>query len=89
MKSQIAAISVGWLENQILLDLDYEEDASTMADLNVVMNNDLSLIEVQGTAERGSIPRSVFEEMLDTAQIGIVELLRLQAEVLQSKGINL
>jgi ribonuclease PH len=89
MKSQIAAVSVGWQENQILLDLDYEEDASTVADLNVVMNEDLSLIEIQGTAERGSIPRSVFEEMLDIAQIGIVKLLRLQAEVLQSKGINL
>ena len=89
MKSQIAAVSVGWQENQILLDLDYEEDASTVADLNVVMNEDLSLIEIQGTAERGSIPRSVFEEMLDIAQIGIVKLLKLQAEVLQSKGINL
>jgi ribonuclease PH len=89
MKSQIAAISVGWQDNQMLLDLDYQEDTNTVADLNVVMNDDLSLIEVQGTAERGSIPRSIFEEMLDVAQIGIVELMRIQTEVLQSKGIKL
>jgi len=89
LKSQIAAISVGWQDNQILLDLDYAEDSSTVADLNVVMNDELSLVEVQGTAERGSIPRRIFEEMLDIAQVGIVELMRLQAEALQSQGINL
>lgn len=89
LKSQIAAISVGWQDNQILLDLDYAEDSSTVADLNVVMNDELSLVEVQGTAERGSIPRRIFEEMLDIAQVGIVELMRLQAETLQSQGINL
>jgi ribonuclease PH len=89
LKSQIAAISVGWQDNQILLDLDYVEDSSVVADLNVVMNDELSLVEVQGTAERGSIPRSIFEEMLDIAQVGIIKLMRLQAEALQSQGINL
>jgi ribonuclease PH len=88
-KSQVAAVSVGWLHEQILIDLNYEEDSDAEADLNVVMNREPAFIEVQGTAERGSIPRSAFEEMLDVAQMGIEELFRLQSETLRSLEIEL
>lgn len=88
MHSQIAAISVGLLGESLVLDLDYEEDSSATADLNVVMDNAGGLIEVQGTAEQGNIPRKTFDAMLDIAQGGIFKLLQLQAESLRSKGID-
>ena len=89
LKAPVAAVSVGWLDDQILLDSNYHEDSSADADLNVVMNRDAAFIEVQGTAERDSIPRSVLDSMLDTAQEGLSELLRLQLECLGSQGIHL
>jgi ribonuclease PH len=89
LKSPVAAISVGWLDGQVLLDLNYEEDSSAEADLNVVMNRELAFIEIQGTAERGSISRNTLEAMLDEAQKGIEELLRLQSETLRSMDIEL
>ncbi|TFH36736.1 MAG: ribonuclease PH [Anaerolineales bacterium] len=89
LKAPVAAVSVGWLQNQILLDLNYEEDSTADADLNVVMNRDAAFIEVQGTAERGSLPRPILESMLDVAQAGIEDLLRLQTECLEGQGIQL
>jgi ribonuclease PH len=89
LKSKIAAVSVGWHNDQILLDLNYDEDSTTDADLNVVMNNEPALIEVQGTAERGSIPRAIFIRMLDLAQDGITELIEQQEDCLRSQGIEL
>ncbi len=89
LRSQIAAISVGWLDDTILLDLDYEEDLATKADVNVVMNNEPALIEVQGTAESGSLPRAVFNDMLDTAQAGITQLFEIQAASLVDVGIDI
>jgi ribonuclease PH len=89
LRSQVAAVSVGWLHEQIMLDLNYEEDSSAEADLNVVMNHEPAFIEVQGTAERGSISRSTLEGMLDVAQMGIEGLFRLQSETLRSLEIEL
>jgi ribonuclease PH len=68
--------------------LNYDEDSVADADLNVVMNADGAFIEVQGTAERGSIPRSKLDAMFDMAQTGIEELLRIQSECLRSQGIS-
>ncbi len=84
MRSPIAAISVGLKDGQVLLDLDYQEDSAVEADLNVVMNADLGLIEVQGTAERGSIQREVFDKMLDASQEGIRQLVAAQATCIES-----
>jgi ribonuclease PH len=87
LQAPVAAVSVGWLQTNILLDLNYEEDSSADADLNVVMNREEAFIEVQGTAERGSIPRPVLNAMLDAAQIGINDLIQLQLACLRSQGI--
>ena len=51
---QVAAVSVGLLDGEPYLDLNYTEDVAATVDLNVVMNQDLGIIEVQGTAEEGS-----------------------------------
>jgi len=82
LRRQIAAISVGLLEGEAFLDLNYPEDFAADIDLNVVMNEKLELIEVQGTAEAGSFSRSQLNAMLDYAEKGIGELLRSQQAAL-------
>jgi ribonuclease PH len=79
--NQVAAISVGLLENEALLDLKYEEDVRAEVDLNVVMNRSLELIEVQGTAESGSFSRTQLNQLLDLAEKGIQELLEIQRNI--------
>lgn len=54
---QVAAVSVGLLEEEPFLDLDYTEDVAAGVDFNVVMNQNLGIIEIQGTAEEGSFSR--------------------------------
>lgn len=82
IRHQIAAISVGLLEGDPFLDLNYPEDFAADIDFNVVMNDKLEFIEVQGTAEEGSFTRVQLNGMLDYAEKGIGELMKLQKEAL-------
>jgi ribonuclease PH len=75
--SPVAAISVGLIDGQPLLDLDYAEDARAEADLNVVMNQAGDLIELQGTAEGTPYSRKQLTAMLDYAEVGIKQLFQL------------
>jgi ribonuclease PH len=77
-----AAISVGIVDGEALLDLPYEEDASAEVDLNVVMTGSGRLIEVQGTAERNPFDRAQLDDLLDLAAGGIGRLVELQREAL-------
>ncbi|NJK54527.1 MAG: ribonuclease PH [Pleurocapsa sp. SU_5_0] len=79
----VAAVSVGLIDGEAYLDLDYPEDAKADVDLNVVMNGKLEIIEIQGTAESNSMTRSQLNKMLDLAEQGIKELLAAQQEALQ------
>ncbi|BAY10800.1 ribonuclease PH [Calothrix sp. NIES-2098] len=79
---QIAAVSVGLLEEEPFLDLNYIEDVAATVDFNVVMNHNLGIIEVQGTAEEGSFSRSQLNQLLDFAEQGIQELLIAQKEAI-------
>lgn len=79
----IAAVSVGLIEGEAFLDLNYLEDVAADVDLNVVMNGKLELIEIQGTAESQSFKRSQLDQMLDLAETGIKELLAAQQQVLR------
>ena len=80
---QVAAISVGIFQGKPVLDLDYEEDAEAETDMNVVMNEAGSFIEIQGTAEGHALLRSELEALLDMAAAGIKTLLTKQAEALK------
>lgn len=82
IQSAIAAVSVGLVEGEPLLDLNYPEDVAATVDFNVVMNEKLELIEVQGTAEDGSFTRSQLNQLLDLAEVGIKQLLCAQKEAL-------
>lgn len=79
----VAAVSVGLIDGEAYLDLDYSEDVQADIDLNVVMNGKLELIEIQGTAESNSMTRSQLNKMLDLAEKGIKELLVAQQSALE------
>lgn len=82
IRHQIAAISVGLLEDQVLLDLNYPEDVAAATDCNIVMNENLDLIEIQGTAEEGQFSRVQLNQILDLAEQGIQDLMAAQREVI-------
>ncbi|WP_024546575.1 ribonuclease PH [Picosynechococcus sp. NKBG15041c] len=79
----VAAISVGLIEGQAYLDLNYLEDVAADVDFNVVMIGGKNLIEVQGTAESGSYSRTQLNQMLDVAETGIQAIVNLQAQAIQ------
>jgi len=79
---QIAAVSVGLLQGEPFLDLDYPEDVAADTDCNIVLNETLSLIELQATAEAGNFTRAQLNQILDYGEKGITELLALQQQAL-------
>jgi len=79
---QVAAVSVGLLQGEPFLDLNYPEDVAAEVDLNVVMNEQLGIIEVQGTAEEGSYTRTQLNHLLDFAEKGVKNLLLAQQQSL-------
>ena len=79
---QVAAISVGQVDGQLLLDLDYEEDSRAEVDLNLIMNAEGEIIEIQGTGEKTPFSRDKLNTMLDMAGSGIAELIQEQKEAL-------
>ncbi len=83
LTDQVAAISVGLVNQVPLLDLDYNEDSQADVDLNVVMTSAGALLEIQGTAERHSFTRKQLNQLLDLAEKGLVDLLKFQKDVLQ------
>jgi ribonuclease PH len=78
----VAAISVGLIGNELLLDLNYQEDSRADADLNIVMNAEGEYIEVQGTGEGAVFSRKELDQLLDLAEAGIQELLQYQREII-------
>lgn len=83
LRHQVAAISVGLLEGEAFLDLNYPEDFAADTDFNVVMNEKLEFVEVQGTAEAGSFTRKQLNGLLDYAEKGIAEVMTLQKAALK------
>jgi ribonuclease PH len=78
---QLAATSVGMVDGQLLLDLDYSEDSIAEVDMNVVMDGKGRFIEVQGTGEQTPFDRARLDGMLDIAALGIGRLLEIQRKV--------
>lgn len=78
IQNQVAAISVGVVNGEVMLDLDYEEDANCETDMNIVMTAEGKFIEVQGTAEGEAFSLQEMQKMLDVAQKGIQALMVLQ-----------
>ena len=86
LPDSVAAVSLGIVESELLLDLDYEEDSSAEVDLNVVMTGSGRLVEVQATAERAPFGREALSDLLDLAEGGIAEIGEAQKAALDAAG---
>jgi ribonuclease PH len=84
LTDSVGAVSVGMVEGEPVLDLDYVEDSSAEVDVNVVMAGDGRLIEVQATAERSPLDREQLDELLDLAAGGIEEIGLAQQEAVEA-----
>ena len=82
VEDYVAALSIGVVDNDIYLDLDYEEDSRAEVDMNFVMTGRGHFIEIQGTAEEIPFDRDLLDRMTDIAARGIAEITRRQVEVL-------
>ena len=82
IKRRVAAVSVGVIDGETRLDLDYEEDVRAEVDMNVVMSTEGKFVEVQGTGEHGTFDRRQLNELLDLAIAGIRTLESAQAKAL-------
>ncbi len=83
IKEFLSGISVGIVGGEVLLDLNYREDSVAKVDMNVVMTESGSIVEIQGTGEGGSFGREELTKMLDLAEKGIKELIAKVKEVLE------
>jgi ribonuclease PH len=84
LRTPVAALSFGIVNNAILVDLDYQEDSSVDADVNVVMNANNDLIEIQGTSERTPIKTETMQELILLAKSSVNEVFQVQAQFLKN-----
>ncbi|SEF84320.1 ribonuclease PH [Caloramator fervidus] len=82
IKNFVAAVSVGIVDNEVLLDLCYEEDFKATVDMNVVMTDKGEFVEIQGTGEKLPFNKEQLEGMLSAAKKGIDEIIKIQKEIL-------
>ena len=80
--AKVAAISVGLVGGEALLDLDYSEDSRADVDFNVVGTDTGTFVEVQGTAEGKPFDRQAMEGLMDLATAGLGQLFVAQTEIL-------
>jgi ribonuclease PH len=83
VRHRVAAVSVGIVDGEPRLDLDYDEDVRAGVDMNVVMTTDGRLVEVQGTAEHGTFSRAELDRLMDLATSGILALEAAQRAALE------
>jgi ribonuclease PH len=83
----VAAVSLGIVGGERLLDLDYEEDSTAEVDLNVVMTGQGRLVEVQATAERAPFDRDELDALLDLAAGGIATIAEAQERALDAARV--
>jgi ribonuclease PH len=85
MRTLVGAISMGIVQNEVLMDLDYKEDSTAETDMNLVMAEGGGLIEIQGTAELRPFQREQLDRMVDLAGAAIEKINKLQRQVLETK----
>jgi ribonuclease PH len=83
-RTSVAAISLGLVDQQLLLDLDYSEDSRAQVDCNIVMTGSGEFVEIQGTAEGRTFTQAQFDAQLALAREGIARITAMQREALGS-----
>jgi ribonuclease PH len=84
VKRRVAAVSVGVIDGEPRLDLDYSEDVRAEVDMNVVMTSEGTYVEVQGTGEHGTFDRAALDRLLGLADGGVSTLVRAQEDALRT-----
>ena len=84
IKSYTGSVSLGKVDGEILLDLDYQEDSNAETDMNFIMNEEGNFIEIQGTAEKGAFSQDELNKMIVLATEGVNSIIKIQKEVLNS-----
>ena len=84
IKDYLAAVSIGILDGNIMVDLNYEEDSKAEVDMNVVMTGSGRLVEVQGTAEANPFTKKQLNQMLNLAGDAVEQLIQIQKQVLKN-----
>ena len=87
LKNLVSSISVGIVNGELLLDLDYNEDSRAEIDMNIVETDKGQLVEVQATAEKNPFTRKELSALLSLADKGIKELIQIQRDILKKKSI--
>jgi len=87
LRHLVSAVSVGMVEGEPLLDLDYDEDARADLDMNLVQTEKGQIVEIQATAERKTFSRKDLSKLMSLADKGIQELIQIQKEVLKKKSL--
>lgn len=85
IRDYLAAVSLGRVNGELMLDLSYHEDSKAEVDLNIVMTDKEKIIEIQGTAESKPFTQDELNEMISLAKNGIRELIEIQKQVINKR----
>jgi ribonuclease PH len=89
LRCLVAAVSVGVVDERLLLDLNYQEDKNAAVDMNVVMTSSGTFVEVQGAGEEATFSRAELDQMIALGEVGIQQLIASQRDLLRSSIVNL
>jgi ribonuclease PH len=89
LRCLVAAVSVGAVDERLLLDLNYQEDKNATVDMNVVMTSNGAFVEVQGAGEEATFSREELDQMIALGETGIQRLIASQRDLLRSTIPNL
>lgn len=84
MKTQVAAVSLGVINDEILLDLNYEEDSNCQVDINLIMDKEGRIIEIQGTGEKGLLTKKQLDKIIKIGWKAIKQIFKIQNKVLSN-----
>ena len=87
--ANVAAISVGKIDSELIVDLKYSEDSAAEVDMNVIMNKKGEFIEVQGTGEESTFTRTELNGLLDLAEASIKRIINLQDKVIEQENLKI
>lgn len=88
IKDYLAAVSVGVINKEVLLDLCYAEDSVAEVDMNIVMTGSGKIVEIQGTAESNPFSKDALNKLINYAEKGINELIKIQKEILKANVLK-
>jgi len=84
MKTQVAAVSLGVLNDEILLDLNYEEDSNCQVDINLIMDREGRIIEIQGTGEKGLLTKKQLDKIIKIGWKAITQIFKIQNKAIKN-----